>query len=51
MKEDANKLLVKKTTEKISTINSRVNFKFIRGPRILSVFHFRLPLEPYTVLI
>ena len=49
MKEDANKLLLKKS--KISTINSRVNFKFIQGPRILSVFHFRLPLEPYTVLI
>ena len=52
MKEDANKLLVKKTTEKVSIINSRRgNFKFIHGPRLLSVFHFGLPMEPYTVLI
>ena len=31
MKEDANKLLVKKTAEKVSIINSRGNFKFILG--------------------
>ena len=48
MKDDVNKLLVKKTTEKVSIINSRGNFKFIHGPRILSVFHFGLPMEPYT---
>ena len=51
MKDDAIKLLVKKTTEKVSIINSRENFKFIHVPRILSVFHFGLPMEPYTVLI
>ena len=51
MKDDVNKLLVEKTTEKVSIINSRGNFKFIHGPRILSVFHFGLPMEPYTVLI
>ena len=51
MKDDVNKLLVKKTTEKVSIINSRGNFKFIHGPRILSVFHFGLPMEPYTFLI
>ena len=39
MKDDANKMLVKKTTEKVSIINSRRgNFKFMHVPRILLIF-------------
>ena len=40
MKADANILLVKKTAEKVSIINSLGNFKFILGA-----------MEPYTVSI